>query len=365
MQPGVATLTETNGQGYMARAVSRLRSGLAKKTKSTYKTALRAFKEYLLLEGLDLTPFVVTHMNEMSLLEQSIRSETISMGFAEYLVTGRRVQVDPTTKQYIGNVRSQLADYAGPDPALGHDWRRLRRLLGRLQSEYPSQRKKRNPILQQHLLKFKAAMDMTDVVCKMYWALALTLFFGVSRKGDHLPESRVGFDPLTDTTRSDLEQRGADLYVLKVKQTKTRKEDLNFDGKPLIRVAGNPLCPVTALEDYLAADPLCASDDPARTPLFRHRDGSATSRADTSKFVKLMIKAIELNPDHYGGHRFRIGGATAALSCEAGDEYTVKVMGMWLVDSVSLYTRPTMTMVASLLVEMMSKSETLVTESDV
>ena len=48
-------------------------------------------------------------------------------------------------------------------------------------------------------------MDMADSTCKMYWALALLLFFGVSRKGDHLPESRIRFDPATDTTRSDLQ----------------------------------------------------------------------------------------------------------------------------------------------------------------
>ena len=53
---------------------------------------------------------------------------------------------------------------------------------------------------------------------------------------------------------------------MKIKQTKTRhKADLNFDGKPLVRSRGNPLCPVTAIEDYLAADPLEAGDDPTTT----------------------------------------------------------------------------------------------------
>jgi len=349
------------GQGFMASAAARLTSSLAPKTQSSMRTALRAFREYLLLEGLDLAPFIISNTAEVSLLDQSIRSETIFMGFAEYLVTYRRVQVNPTAKTYVRSVRAQLTDRTGQDPALGHDWRRLTRLFGRLLADYPSKRTKRNPILQQHLLKFREKMDMTDTSCKMYWALALLLFFGVSRKGDHLPESRVRFNPDTDTTRSDLQARDVDMYVVKVKQTKTRKEDLNFDGKPLVRVAGNLLCPVTALEDYLTADPLRVDEDPTTTPLFRHQDGSAVSRADIHSFVKIMTKETGLKPENYGGHSFRIGGATAALCCEAGDKYTVQVMGMWLGDSVGLYTRPTVSMIKVLLKQMMSSTETIVT----
>jgi hypothetical protein len=38
-------------------------------------------------------------------------------------------------------------------------------------------------------------------------------------------------------------------------------------------------------------------------------------------------------------------------------------MGMWLGDSVALYTRPTMPMIKALLKQMMSDTETIVTES--
>ena len=351
------------GNGFMAAAQERLTSGVAPKTLSGQKTALRAFKEYLLLEGLDLSAFGVSNMAELSILDQSIRSQTIFLGFAEYLVTARRVQVE-TAKQYVRNVRAQFKIRTGVDPSLGHPWGLLTTLYGRLKRDFPEKRTKRNPILQQHLLQFKARLDMSDTTCKMYWALSLLLFFGVSRKGDHLPESRVGFDPTTDTTRSDLQARDAEMYVVKIKQTKTRhKADLNFDGKPLVRSRGNPLCPVTAIEDYLAADPLDAGDDPSTTPLFRHTNGSAVSRDDIHQFVKVMTRTIGLRPEHFGGHSFRIGGATAALSCEAGDKFTVQVMGMWLGDSVSLYTRPTMTMIKGLLKQMMSNTETIVTES--
>ena len=57
----------------------------------------------------------------------------------------------------------------------------------------------------------------------------------------------------------------------------------------------------------------------------------------------------------------RIGGATVALACESGNKYSVQVLGMWLGESVKLYTRPTMEMLSTLLLEMMRKKETRAT----
>jgi len=115
------------------------------------------------------------------------------------------------------------------------------------------------------------------------------------------------------------------------------------------------------MEDYLRSDVLGASEDPNVTPLFRHADGSAVSGDDLHKFVKLAAEAIGLKPEHFGGHSLRIGGATVALACESGNKYSVQVLGMWLGESVKLYTRPTMEMLSTLLLEMMRKKETRAT----
>jgi hypothetical protein len=123
--------------------------------------------------------------------------------------------------------------------------------------------------------------------------------------------------------------------MVNIKQAKTRKRDHLHTGKPLIRDKGNPLCPVTALEDYMASAPLARSEDPNQVPLFRHADGSAESGDDLKKFVKLAAEGVGLNPEHFSGHSLRIDGATAALACDSGNEYCVKIMGMWVGDSVA------------------------------
>jgi hypothetical protein len=97
--------------------------------------------------------------------------------------------------------------------------------------------------------------------------------------------------------------------------------------------------------------------------LFRHADDSTVSGEDLHKFVKLSVEAIGLKKEHYGGHSLRIGGATAALACSGGDEFSVKVLGMWMGESVRLYTRPTMEMMSELLLEMMRKKQTTPTNN--
>jgi hypothetical protein len=181
----------------------------------------------------------------------------------------------------------------------------------------------------------------------------------VGRKKDHFPTSRVAFNAKTDTTRSDIRYINSDLLIVEIKETKTRTQDKDHPGKPMVRDPGNPLCPVTALEDYLTSDPLSGGADPNSSPLFRHADGRSLSGDDIHKFVKVAMENIGLRPEHFGGHSLRIGGATAALACRSGDKYTVKVLGMWMGESEQLYTRPTMEMLSVLLLEMMRKRETV------
>ena len=111
---------------------------------------------------------------------------------------------------------------------------------------------------------------------------------------------------------------------------------------------------------YIILDPTNKGENRRRTPLFRHKNGKSVSTKDVVKFLKREVAAIGLDPDHYSGHSVRIGGATAALSCPSGDEYTVKVMGYWLGEAVRLYTRPTREMVTALQREMMRSRHTRV-----
>ena len=346
---------------YISKAQSRLSSGLSARTISKYRTVMGHFKTYLLLEGLDMEAVgVMGKEGNGNFIMLSKQNESLMMGFGEYLVEERRIEVK-TAKQYVTNIKTQVSTLSGFDPSYGCKWLRIGRLWGRLEVEHPSRPRAREPILQQHLLKIKVSLNLEEQIYKMYWAAMLMLFFVVGRKADHFPNSRSGFDSRKDTTRSDIRYVSEDLIIVEIKETKTRKQDKNHPGKPLVRDRGNELCPVSALEEYLTSDPIKTGEDPNVIPLFRHGDGTAVSGHDIHCFVKLAARTIGLDADLYGGHSLRIGGATAALACASGDKYSVQVLGMWAGESVMLYTRPTMDMLSVLLLEMMRKKETVAT----
>ena len=354
--------SSTGGGGFREAAIVRLTQGLAESTQSKNRTMMKHFRTYLFLESMDWEDLALSP-NGDGIPEMSKRNETTFMGFAEYLAVDRGIAMKSTGRQYVTGVKTLLGTESGYDPTYGQKWLRLRRVLGRLEIAYPSAPKRRDGFLQQHLLLLRDKLDLSKRQYKMYWALVLLLFFGVSRKGDHLPSSRTKFDETTDTTVSDVTRVSEDVTMVKIKQTKTRSRDHLHNGKPFVRDKGNPLCPVTALESYMASTPIREGEDPTSTALFRHEDGSAVSGDDLTKFVKIAAKAIGLEPDYYSGHSLRIGGATAALACKSGDEYSVKVLGMWVGEAVQLYTRPTIEMIKTLLLEMMRKKKTTATST--
>jgi hypothetical protein len=73
------------------------------------------------------------------------------------------------------------------EPMYGQKWKRMNMLLGRLEVAYLSTPKRRDGLLQHHLLLLREKLDLTKRPSKMYWALVLLLFFRVSRKGDQPP----------------------------------------------------------------------------------------------------------------------------------------------------------------------------------
>ena len=89
--------------------------------------------------------------------------------------------------------------------------------------------------------------------------------------------------------------------------------------------------------DYLQMDPV-AEEDEASTPLFRHADGSAFSRADVASMVKRLMQGIGLDPAFFGAHSLRIGGATAALAAGISPSL-IHVMGRWSSDIYHIYCR--------------------------
>ena len=102
----------------------------------------------------------------------------------------------------------------------------------------------------------------------------------------------------------------------------------------LTRSRDTNLCPVTALQEYVAIRP-------HSQPLFCHFDGSPLTRYQFSAVLRkiLSFRGLHEYKYRYRAHSFCIGAATAAfeLGVPAVD---IQRMGCWRSDAFFSYIRP-------------------------
>jgi len=128
-----------------------------------------------------------------------------------------------------------------------------------------------------------------------------------------------------------LTSQGALLRITHTKTIQFRERQLEI---PLPRIPGSPLCPVTAVQQYLAhvqlssSSPLlvCKSQGAYR-PILAHQFNA---------FIKASLLAIGVNPAHYSSHSFRRGGATFAF-CRKAPTSFIKAKGDWKSDDYLVY----------------------------
>ena len=191
----------------------------------------------------------------------------------------------------------------------------------------------------------KAAPITTDILRDMYmrvdttapndctfWALYVIAFFLLARKSNLVPDTVAKFDASKQLTRGDIQVTKSSL-VITLKWSKTnqtgRKETF-----PLIRNAGNPLCPVRAYQQMVAMFP--ADND---APAFLLKKYGVIRTATYRQFqdhIKESIKRIGLDPTDYSSHSFRRGGATYAFQCGLSPAM-IKKLGDWKSDSYREY----------------------------
>lgn len=374
------------GRDYGSQALALMQGNLAKRTTSSYKTALKAWNNYLAEstfsgEILDWSP----ERDDPFL--KSAANEKIFMGFVLYCVMVRGVCLE-TAKKYKNNTISQLNTETGINLSYGQKWNRMAKFLKRAEVAFPHDKRVRLPFLQQHLLFLKRVIVLFDQgatnvsrlskelskkkktykkkrlepiveVLNKYgseltWALMTITFFGVSRAGDSLPQTISDFNPQVDTTISDVcyTPHG---FNLRFKVTKTGRNS-NFRDKPFVRVTGNALCPVTALEAYLNVyrkTRWYGEGHPTKLPLFSDGQGRPIATRSLREMVKASVTAMGLDSAKYGAHSLRIGGATAALAAPSSSEYKLRVLGYWNSNAVMLYTKPSEKLMRDLCTEMM------------
>ena len=139
-------------------------------------------------------------------------------------------------------------------------------------------------------------------------------------------------------TRSDVVQLDSKQMVIMMHPCKNMH---HLGGKtcPLVIGSGGEyIDAVWEVQNLLRVDPHRAADANT-TPLFRdpatNQPLSYTTIYETTR--QLMVAICE-NPDHFGTHSYRIGGATALFSAGA-NETVIRTMGRWSSDLHRLYVR--------------------------
>ena len=163
---------------------------------------------------------------------------------------------------------------------------------------------------------------------------ACTLAFsGFLRCGEFTTARKDHFDAQSNLCIGDVEM-SEEHFKLKLKESKT---DIFRKGITIpIHSLHSSICPVRHMKHYLklrtssGADPL--------SPLYLTEEGHALDRSYFVQSVKKVLSELNLNPDHYNGHSFRIGAATSAAEADIPD-HLVKTLGRWTSDCYVRYIR--------------------------
>lgn len=78
--------------------------------------------------------------------------------------------------------------------------------------------------------------------------------------------------------------------------------------------------------------------DKATTLLFHLSDQCLVSKISLVSFISHLLRLVGIDPSHYSGHSFRIGGATSA-SLAGLTDCDIKLLGRWNNDFYQRYTR--------------------------
>ena len=114
-----------------------------------------------------------------------------------------------------------------------------------------------------------------------------------------------------------------------IKESKTDPLSLGVDL--FLSRSHHSVCPVKALEKYMARSRSRASD----LPLFSHADGSFLTPLRLTSMLRSLLHKLGFNEDQYAGHSFRNGATTAAA---AGlPDWLIKTLGRWSSDCYQRY----------------------------
>ena len=185
------------------------------------------------------------------------------------------------------------------------------------------------------------ALDPHSFQNRALWAACCIGFFGFLRCSEFVVPDSGPFDPQVHLCLADIVYVHNETHNYIEVQIKASKTDQYRQGtRVALGATGTPICPVSALLDYLTI----RGNRPGA--LFINENGSPMRRGQFVIKVQQALQQTGVVGHHFNGHSFRIGAATSAS--QAGvPETTIKILGRWSSMAYQQYIRPSTTDLAA------------------
>ena len=292
---------------------------------------MRRFNNFCASYGVH-TPFPVT--------------ENLLTYFAAFLAEqGLKAQ---SIRTYLAAIRHLQLTLGLPDPRDSSSLPRLRLVLmgiRRLQAESGNARTRRRLPMTPSILRRIRRMwnerpTRGDYV--LPWAAMTLCFHGFFRAGELTVPSGKSFDANVHLSWGDVAiDDTRDPQAVRVRLRRSKTDQFGNGVEVVVGRTGDDLCPVAAVAAFIVKR--------GKTPgaFFLFPDGTPLTKA---KFIEIMRNAVGelgLPKEHFAGHSFRIGAATAAARAGMEDSL-IMTLGRWSSAAFLRYIRtPTAALAAA------------------
>jgi len=203
----------------------------------------------------------------------------------------------------------------------------IRELMAGIRRKHGARPSKVDPLSTGQLAAIVAGLDLGGLAGLRDRALLLLGYAGAFRRSE-----------LVGLERGHL-TRVADGYLARLVRGKDDQEGLGRDvGVPAF--PGAPLCPVAAVDAWLAAAGISEGPVFRRVTRYQTVGGKALSGAAVALIVKRAAVAAGIPADKLAGHSLRAGHATTAAQNGAPDRTIMRQTGHKRVETLDGYVRP-------------------------
>lgn len=262
-------------------------------------------------------------------------TETLLCSFAAFLAD--QGLAPQTGKGYLAAVRSMQISLGLPDPRDQSSMPRLKRVQAGIQriravSGAPSHR--RLPITAAVLERIRVQLVASSHPHReLLWAISCTAFFGFFRLGELLPASTKDMLDVAVVRWGDVAVDKRDNpSMVRIHLHRSKCDQFGVGADIVLGRTGRPLCPVTAVLQYLAV----RGSGPG--VFFRRPDARVATKAWFTEQLREVLAALGLPQHLYAGHSFRIGAATTAAMLGVEDA-TIQTLGRWQSAAYLQYVR--------------------------